>query len=383
MTVPDGLLREQMPVAADWAYFDHAAVAPLPRPSVNAIQRWMTECTESGDVLWPSWNAEVETCRRLAAETIGAEPEEIALVPNTTFGIGLVAEGFVWEPGDEVLVPANEFPSNLYPWRNLERRGVRLKTLAPGPHGRLDLDRLAEAIGPRTRIVSLSWVGFASGFRIDVPAVAKICHDRGALFFLDAIQGMGVFPLDVRRNGVDFLAADGHKWMLGPEGAGIFFVRRELLDRLAPLNVGWNSVVGAGSFRPDEMRLKESAGRYEGGTLNMAGFIGLSASLKLLRDWGLGTETSAVADRVLKITDFACDRLASIGAEVFSPREFANERSGIVSFSLAGLDPAEARKKCLDAGVVLSVREGRLRIAPHAYNDEADVERLIAALSSR
>lgn len=380
MTVPDGFLREQMPVALDWAYFDHAAVAPLPRPATIAIQRWMTECAESGDVSWLSWNAEVETCRRLAAETIGADPAEIALVPNTTSGIGLVAEGFAWEPGDEVLVPANEFPSNLYPWRNLERRGVRLKTLEPGPHGRIDLDRLAAAIGPRTRIVSLSWVGFGSGFRIDVGSVAEICHDRGALFFLDAIQGMGVFPLDVRRDGVDFLAADGHKWMLGPEGAGIFFVRRELLDRLAPLNVGWNSVGGAGNFRPDEMRLKESAGRYEGGTLNMAGFIGLSASLKLLRERGLGSETSAVADRVLRITDFACERLTSIGAEIFSPRESESERSGIVSFSLRGLEPADARKKCLDAGVVLSVREGRLRIAPHAYNDEADIERLIAVL---
>lgn len=341
----------------------------------------MDECAASGDVLWPSWSAEIETCRQLAAATIGAEPTEVALVPNTTFGIGLVAEGFPWEPGDNVLVPANEFPSNLHPWRNLERRGVRLKTLEPDPQGRLDLDRLADAIDSRTRIVSLSWVGFASGFRVDVGTVAEICHDRGALFFLDAIQGMGVFPLDVRRDGVDFLAADGHKWMLGPEGAGIFFVRHELLDRLAPLNVGWNSVGGAGSFRADEMRLKESAGRYEGGTLNVAGFLGLSASLKLLRDWGLGTDASGVADRVLKITDFACERLVSIGAEIFSPRYAESEKSGIVSFSVAGPEPSDVRRKCLDAGVVLSVREGRLRIAPHAYNDEADVERLISALT--
>lgn len=380
MTLADGFLREQMPVTADWAYFDHSAVAPLPRPSAIAIQRWLTECVEAGDVPWLSWNAQAESCRRLAAELIGAEPAEIALLPNTTAGIGLVAEGFAWDPGDEVLVPANEFPSNLYPWRNLERRGVRLRTLEPGPQGRIDLDRLAEAIGPRTRIVSVSWVGFASGFRIDVGAVAQVCHDRGALFFLDAIQGMGVFPLDVRRDGVDFLAADGHKWMLGPEGAGIFFVRRELLDRLAPLNVGWNSVGGAGDFRPDEMRLKDSASRYEGGTLNMAGFIGLAASLQLLREWGVGTETSDVARRVLRIGDFACERLESIGAEIFSPREVEQEKSGIVSFSLRDAVPAEARKKCLDAGVVLSVRDGRLRIAPHAYNDEADVERLIAAL---
>ncbi|HEV7282649.1 MAG TPA: aminotransferase class V-fold PLP-dependent enzyme [Pirellulaceae bacterium] len=382
MTLADGFLREQMPVTADWAYFDHAAVAPLPRPSAIAIQRWLTECVESGDVPWLFWNAQAETCRRLAAEAIGADPAEIALLPNTTAGIGLVAEGFAWEPGDEVLVPANEFPSNLYPWRNLERRGVRLKTLEPGPQGRLDLDQLADAIGPRTRVVSVSWVGFASGFRIDVGAVAKVCHDRGAFFFLDAIQGMGVFPLDVRRDGVDFLAADGHKWMLGPEGAGIFFVRRELLERLAPLNVGWNSVGGAGDFRPGEMRLKESASRYEGGTLNIAGFIGLAASLELLREWGLGTETSDVASRVLRITDFACERLESIGADIFSPREVEREKSGIVSFSLREAVPAEARKKCLDAGVVLSVRDGRLRIAPHAYNDEADVARLIEALRS-
>lgn len=371
-----------MPVAKKWAYFDHAAVAPLPRVSADAIEQWLSQCVESGDVPWLAWHAEVEACRRIAAETIGAAPEEVALVPNTTAGISLVAEGLAWEPGDEVVVPSNEFPSNLFPWRNLERRGVRLKTLAPNSDGRIDLNRLADAIGPRTRLVSASWVGFASGFRLDVGAVAQVCHDRGCLFFLDAIQGMGVFPLDVRRDGVDFLAADGHKWMLGPEGAGVFFVRKELLERLAPQNVGWNSVERAADFRPDEMRLKDSAARFEGGTLNMAGFLGLSASLKLLRDWGLSTEKSAVAERVMRITDLACERLREIGAEIASPREFEAEKSGIVSFELAGLDPAEARKRCLDRGVVLSVREGRLRIAPHAYNDESDLDRLIDALRS-
>ncbi|MEO8496055.1 MAG: aminotransferase class V-fold PLP-dependent enzyme, partial [Planctomycetota bacterium] len=194
-----------------------------------------------------------------------------------------------------------------------------------------------------------------------------------------AIQGLGVFPLDVRETGVDFVAADGHKWMLGPEGAGILFVRREHLDLLRPLGVGWNSVVHQYDFSRIELKLRDSAARYEGGTQNMVGLLALGASLDMLASFGLTSVQSPIADQVLLVTDLACERLAEMGASVLSHRE-SNHRSGIVSFELPGRDPLEARRRCLDKGVALSCRDGRLRISAHAYANADDVDRLIKAL---
>ena len=203
-----------------------------------------------------------------------------------------------------------------------------------------------------------------------------MAHDRGALLFLDAIQGLGVFPLDVGKTAVDFLAADGHKWLLGPEGAGIFFIRREHLDRLRPVGVGWNSVVGAHDFSRIELALKPTAARYEGGSQNMAGLFGLGASLELLARFG----SAAIARRVVEITDLACRRLEEIGAVIRSDRR-PPHKSGIVVFELPGRDPAgPAAAAAQQAGVVLSCRGGRLRISPHAYNDAEDIDRLIEAL---
>ena len=237
------------------------------------------------------------------------------------------------------------------------------------------MDRLASACDQRTRIVSVSWVTYSSGWRHDLDRLAEIVHDRGALLFLDAIQGLGVFPLDVKQTPIDFLAADGHKWLLGPEGAGIFFTRREHLDLLRPLGVGWNSVVHDHDFARIELILKDTAQRYEGGSPNTAGFIGLGASLELLSRFGF----EAIARRVLEITDLACDRLGQIGAVIHSDRRDAC-KSGIVAFELPGRDPQALRQKCLQQDVVLSCRAGRLRISMHAYNDDSDVDRLIEAL---
>jgi len=368
--------RRQMPVARKWAYLDHAAVAPLPEPARAAVVDWADAAAAEGDTAWAAWNDQVEELRRVAARMIGAAPEEIALVRNTTEGINLVAEGYPWRRGDNVVTLADEFPSNLYPWMQLAGRGVQTRRV-PTDDGRVDLDRVAAACDRRTRIVTISWVSYSSGWRNDVDRLAEIAHDRGALLFLDAIQGLGVFPLDVRQTEVDFLAADGHKWMLGPEGAGIFFARREHLERLRPIGVGWNSVVHARDFTRIELVLKETAERYEGGSQNMVGMIALGASLKLLGRFG----QDAIAGRVLQVTDLACRRLGEIGAHIFSDRS-EQHSSGIVVFGLPNVDPEAVRRRCLERGVVLSCRSGRLRISLHAYNDASDVERLVQALRS-
>jgi selenocysteine lyase/cysteine desulfurase len=374
-------LRSAMPVAEKWAYFDHAAVAPLPRSTADAIQRWLGEATETGNPSWPDWVRGVERLRAIAANTIGADPDEIALIPNTTAGISLVAEGINWRPGDNVVTLADEFPSNVYPWFNLTDRGVETRRVPTDVSGRLDLSRLAAACDARTRVVTVSWIGYATGYQHDVKAIAEIAHERGALFFLDAIQGLGAFPIDVGEIGVDFLAADGHKWMLGPEGAGYAYIRRDHLERLRPFGVGWHSVIQS-DYTHVELNLKPAAARYEGGSQNMVGMLGLGASLELLTELGIGNVAAAILD----ITERACERLTASGAKIVSDRRMehrgGHQRSGIVAFEWPGADPLAVKRHALRQEVVFGCRAGRLRISPHAYNNEDDLDRLVRALTS-
>ncbi|NIL98093.1 MAG: aminotransferase class V-fold PLP-dependent enzyme [Planctomycetales bacterium] len=367
--------RRQMPVAERLAYLDHAAVAPISGPACEAVVAWAEQAAVHGATVWSDWNRRVQAVRRVAAGMMGAGEDQLALVKNTTAGICLVAEGYPWQPGDNVVTLANEFPSNLYPWMNLASRGVETRRV-PVDQGRVDLSQLAAACDERTRIVAVSWVGFASGWRHDVDELATLAHEHGALLFLDAIQGLGIFPLDVSRTPVDFLAADGHKWMLGPEGAGLFYVRRDHLDLLHPWGVGWHSVVREHDFDHIQLDLKPTAARFEGGSENIVGNLALGASLELLMSFGV----PQIAHRILQLTDLACQRLTDAGATIASARD-GQRRSGIVSFTWPG-DMGLLRQQLLRQGVVVSYRDGRLRISPHAYNNEEDLDRLIQALQT-
>ncbi len=367
--------RSQMPVAERYAYFDHAAVAPLTRRAQQQLTAWATDMAEHGDVHWLNWAAGAETARQRLARLLGAETAEVALLRNTTEGLSLVAEGFPWRAGDNVVVPCDEFPSNLYPWMNLESRGVELRRVAAGPSG-VELADIDAACDARTRIVAASWVGYASGRRQQLDDLAEIAHRHGAWLCLDAIQGLGVFPLDVRRTPVDVLAADGHKWLLGPEGAGVLYLRREHLDTLRPVGLGWSSVAHAQDFSHIELNLKPSAARFEGGTLALGCFAALGESVQLLLDYGV----EAVSRRLLDVTDQIVEGLERLGATVVSPRA-GDCSSGIVSYTLPQMPAAEARRRALLQQVVLSCRGGRIRISPHVYTNEHDIARLLTALS--
>jgi selenocysteine lyase/cysteine desulfurase len=368
-------LREQFPVTRRWAYFDHAAVAPLSGPAQKALVEWATDMADNGDVHEPSWFRGVNVVRELAARLLNAEPLDIAFIKNTSEGIGIVAEGFPWQRGDNIVTAAEEYPANLYPWMNLAGRGVELRTVA-SRGGRILIDDIRAAIDRRTRVLSLSWVEFASGFRNDLDALGELCRERGILFLVDAIQGLGAFPLDVRSTPIDALTADGHKWLLAPEGAGVFYLRREWVEQLHAVGVGWNSVVGARDFSKIEFTLKPHAGRWESGTLNVGGIHALGASLELL----LGVGIDAIGRRIFELTEDLCERARSAGMQIFSSRQQA-ERSGIVSLvPPTGSDAAALKKRCRDEGIVINLRGGRLRVSPHCYNSTDEIERLVQVL---
>lgn len=373
---PWATFRSEMPVAERWAYFDHAAVAPLSARAQRAINTWAAEYASNGDAYSSNYSRHVEEVRELGARLLGAKKEEVAHVANTTAGVNLVAEGYPWRSGDNVVLPANEFPANQYAWMNLASRGVEARRVE-FPDGRIDWQRLAEACDSRTRVIAISWVGYATGYRIDLDEAVQFARERGAHLFVDAIQGLGVFPIDIQRTPIDFLAADGHKWLLGPEGAGLFYLRREHLDLLRPIGLGWHSVAHSSDYSRIELNLRPTTARYEGGTWNMAGIVGLGGSLELLLEHG----AEAVSRRVLVVTDEVCERLEQLGATIASDRD-PRRSSGIVGFTMPGVDPNTIRRHCLERGVVLNSRAGKIRVSAHAYNDTADIEQLCESLTS-
>lgn len=366
-----------MPVTERWAYFDHAAVAPLTLRALHALREWGDDMTAGGLVNERRWLTRIDEVRQLAARLIGAEPLDVAFIKNTSEGIGIVAEGFPWQAGDNVVIAQEEYPANHYPWMNLRERGVELRAVPSRPDGRLWIDDIAAAFDARTRLLSLSWVEYASGFRNDLASLGQLCRNKGVAFFVDAIQGLGVLPLDVQATPIDFLAADGHKWLLGPEGAGVLWIRREWIERLRAVDIGWNSVVGARDFSTIDFRLKPHAGRYESGSLNVAGITALGGSLEFLLEIG----AEHVAARVLELTDYLCRRVAERPAPTVYSSRRPGEASGIVS--LAYPDPSEAGarlKLCRGNGLIVNKRAGRLRVSPHCYNSFEEIDRLLGYL---
>jgi selenocysteine lyase/cysteine desulfurase len=370
--------RTEFPVTRRWAFLDHAAVAPLPARAVAVLAEYAADMADNGVAACSRWQRRLDRVRQLAGRLLNADPLDIAFTKNTSEGVGFVAEGLPWHAGDNVVSVAEEYPANVYPWLNLASRGVELRVV-PTRAGRVELDDLRAALDERTRLVTLSFVEYASGFRNDLDSVGALCRERGVLFFVDAIQGLGVLPLDVRKTPIDFLSADGHKWLLGPEGAGLFYVRRDLVDLLRPVGVGWSSVVGAWDFATIDFRLKPHAGRWESGTLNVAGIAALGASLELLLEVGI----AAVAERVRELTDYFCEEAESAGLEVYSSRR-PGEWSGVVALNPpAGVDPGEVVRRCRQEGIVFNHRAGRLRISPHAYNTPEEIDRLVQVLGGQ
>ncbi len=382
-------LRAEMPLAREWIYFDHAAVSPIPKVACDAMREFLDQAQSAGDFYWPEWASRAAKLRSHASTLLHCDGEEIALVPNTTFGINIVASCFDWNQqgnNPSVVVLENEFSSNLLPWLELRKRGIDVRVVPVDASGIVRFDAIRAMMDKTTRLVSASWVGYASGYRLDLAKLCDMVHECGSQLFVDAIQGLGVFPCDVGSIPIDYLAADGHKWLLGPEGAGILFIRRSRLDALMPGMVGWGSIKAANHFQTSNMQFKENASRYEGGSANHVGQIGLERSLRLLLDLGCHLSDSPISCAVLETADLLENSLRKIGATVYRDDALAKQNSsqlsGIVSFSFPNLDPNWIRTELIRNKVMLSVRPGRLRAAVHAYNNAQDVERFSSSLHS-
>ena len=368
-----------MPVTAKWAYLDHAAIGPLSHPAADAIRRFATQAELEGDTVWPQWARGAQRLRDGFSQLMSCKSDEIALVPNTSTGINLVAEGFPWKPGDSIVVPDGEFPSNLFPWQNQVSRGVELRVV-PRRGIAVSAEDLMERVDDSTRLIALSWVGYATGFRVDIRQIVEAAHRRGVLVFLDAIQGLGVFDLNLDEIQVDFLAADGHKWLLGPEGLGIAFIREKHLDLLRVGNVGWNSVKNAFNYTDPQLELRRNATRFEPGSGNLLGAAALAESLEVFLKVRRAHGPNAIGERVVELANQLARRLTDAGAKTAMPE--TGHRSGIVQFELPGVEPSEFRNRALDSGCVLSCRGRGIRASIHAYNDESDIDRIVEVASS-
>jgi cysteine desulfurase / selenocysteine lyase len=369
------LRRDEFPITERWAYFDHAAVSPLPRRSRDRLVAWAEDQAANGVTDWLAWERKLGTLREDAARLIHADNDEIAFVGSTTLGIGLVAEGFPWREGDSVVTAAEEYPSNLYPWMNLASRGVTLRTV-PSRDGRVWVEDLAAAMDATTRVLTISHVEFASGFRNDLDALGNLCRERGVALFVDAIQGLGPLTIDVQRTPIDFLCADGHKWLLGPEGAGLLYIRRDWIERLRPIGVGWHSVVTSYNAETLEMRLKPNAQRWEGGSYIMPGLQALGASLGLLNEIGYANVSARILDRAHAVREIA----RSAGWRIYGS-ERPEDQAGIVALTREGVDPDSFVRRARDRGIALASRRGRVRISAHIYNNSDDLGRLAEILA--
>ena len=368
-------LQAEFPVIEACAYLNHAGMAALPRLAADRMKALADLVSVTGDRRWLERNAEVERVRGLAARLLGAhEPREVAFVENTSTGLSLVAEGFPWQPGDNVVSAELEYPSNVYPWMCLVDRGVDYRTV-PEREGRIDEEELLARIDGNTRMLVLSSVQYASGYRVDLRQLGAFCRERGVLFVVDAIQSLGALAHDVEMELIDVVAASAHKWLLGAEGIGLLYVSDRVIERFRPVRSGWRSMRDMFDWLKLDVDFQEGAKRFECGTMNMYGIAALGGSLEIL----LEAFVAGAEERILSLTERAAQGLAGLGFRVISSRRIG-EASGIVTAIHPQIDAKDLVRHLASQDIVVSARAGRLRISPHFYNSEDEIDRCLAAL---
>ncbi|MBE0656896.1 MAG: aminotransferase class V-fold PLP-dependent enzyme [Bryobacteraceae bacterium] len=364
--------RNEFPSANRLVYLNHAAVAPLCRRAADAMT-WLTQdALENGSLHYDRWMKCYDQFRTAAARLCNAEPGEIAMVKNTSEGIATIALGLKWQPGDKIVAFREEFPANFYIWKKLEEwHGARVEWLSY-----LDPLEQVEQAARGAKLLAISFVQYLSGYRADLEAIGDICRRHGVFFLVDAIQGLGAFPLDVRKMNIQALAADGHKWLLGPEGHGVLYVQQDWQDRIEPVEFGWTTVKGYVDYASRDMALRTDAGRYECGTLNTVGAFGLTASMELLLEAGIEN----VAADVQRLGDQIARGAQQRGYEVMGGERTPATGSGIVSIRKPGVDSRMVHARLREAGVMCAPRQGWVRLSPHFYVTPDQISRALELL---
>jgi len=366
-------LLAEFPERANLTFFDHAAVSPITRRAKSRMLAFLEKISDPSQINCPEFADEVEKARSQCAALINADPGSIGFVRSTSHGISLVASGLKWKTGDNIVTYNREFPANTYPWMNLIKKGIELR-MVRDRDGKVLVEDLEKLLNSRTRLVAVSSVQFTNGFRIDLKALGELCRKKNVLLLVDAIQSLGMVPFNLKETPVDFLAADGHKWLLSLEGLGIFYINPGLLNQLDLSIIGWNSVVNPQEYLNYRLELRPDARRFEEGSYNNISIIGLGASASLLNAAGI----DKLFARSLEITGLLAEELARMGAKILSPME-PECRSAILSVVPPNADLQAVNQKLRERGVICSVRAGAIRLSPHGYQELADAEKFLAA----
>lgn len=370
------LTRDAFALAPGLIYMNHAAAGVLPVATRDALHAMVDDHAARGVLGTAPRELALPAYRRTAAELIGGRGDEIALLRNTGDCATVLAQGLDLGPGDEVIIGANEFGSNAYPWLALRTRGVTV-TLIDAPRERVTPDVLRARISSRTKAVAVSWVTFDDGYRHDLAGLAEVAHAHGALLFSDVMQGLGAFPLDVTATGVDAVYAGGAKWLMSLQGISFLWLRANLLDRIALRLPGWRSFADMWDFLDYGQPPAPDASRYEGGTINIIGALSLATSIGVLTGAGL----ERIAAHVVALTDHLAEGARSRGWSVLGDRSSDAVKSGIVTIHRDGVDPIALGKQLGREDICVTYRANGLRISPHGYNTHEEVDALLAALS--
>jgi len=369
-------IRELFPIHRTCVYLNNAGVAPPSVRVLEALSDFHRRHAAQG------WSRTARYAREAAARVksllavlLHCSPSSIALLHNTSEGMNVVAQGLAWSPGDAVLGLDREYPANVYPWWNLEKKGVRYIRVRP-VHTAQDLVNIERALEPGVRLLAVSVVDWCSGFVLDVQALGEICRRQGVLLVLDVAQALGVVPLDPQAARVAALSGSAWKWLLGPVGVGVFYCSPGLLSRLDPVFVGTDTVVDPQQFLPYKFIPKPDASRFEFSTGNQNDWVFFRASLELLNEIGF----DKVQERILYLGDYLAGGLERQGFTV-EGRDPAGARSGIVSFSREDLDALQTVQRLAARDIVVRERDGMVRVSPHIYNNEDDLDRLFSELA--
>ncbi len=369
------LRRHEFPVVQDKVFLAHAGDCPLPRRVAEAIAQYARQ-SATGDQEKFVYPAILEQGRKLAAQLLNCQTDEVAFVGPTSLGLSFIASGLKLRRGDNILIYFDDYPSNVYPWMALADQGVEVRLMNTRGLGVIRSRDVMGQVDENTRLVALASCHFISGYRVDFQAIGNYLHGRNILFCLDAIQSLGAFPTTVEQ--VDLLAADAHKWLLGPCGAGVLYVRRSLQEKINPPIYGWNNVRCPNFVAQEQIVLRNGSQKYEAGTHNLLGIVGLVAAMELILE--LGVEN--IARELLRKRALLIPALQAKGCTVLQPDAKPDVASGIVSFSKPGSDLATLHQRFQDAGIVTSLRGDRtgqqyIRLSPHCYNTDAELQRAL------